>query len=130
MKLRDHPRMYITDLNYDRLQEKSDHPIVKASEKRVRKMAREFVADPSIIVDETGHNYHLIRARRMQTRVLTMLTEYRRTGTGIYLETILKDIRRIAEWEYWSWITWRIADARPEAIFDLSFGHFLWLKGV
>jgi hypothetical protein len=123
MKLRDHPRLYITSSHYDRLQAKSDHPIGKASAKRIRKMAQEFVADPSIIVDKTGHNYHLIRARKMQTRVLTTLTEYRRTGNRQYRDTILADVRRIAEWEYWSWITWRKKDSSPEAIFDLSYGE-------
>ena len=123
MKLKDHPRLYITGAHYARLGERSDHPIVKASAKRVWKMAQGFVADPSITVDETGHNYHLIRARRMQTRLLTMLTEYHRSSQRRYRDTILNDIRRIAEWEYWSWITWRKNDARPEAIFDLSYGE-------
>ncbi len=26
-------------------------------------------------------------------------------------------------WPYWSWITWREGNSRPDAIFDLSYGE-------
>ena len=123
MKLAAHPRLYISDDHYQRASQSSDHPVVRRAAAAVRKMAKRFAGDPTITVDETGHNAHLIRARRMQTRVVTMLTEYKRTGNRLYRDLVVKDVRRISEWEYWSWITWRQADPRPEAIFDLSYGE-------
>ena len=123
MKLIPHPRLYITADHYRRLQQPADTPVLTVASRRVTDLARKFLADPTIIVDETGHNYHLIRGRRMQTRVVTLLTEYRRTGDRRFRNAILADIRRMAKWEYWSWITWRKNDPRPEAIFDLSYGE-------
>ncbi len=123
IKLKPHPRLYLSNQHYDRLGEPTDSTVVKQSIRRVRRMARAFAADSEIEVNETGHNYHLIRARLMQTRVVTLLAGYRLTGKRAYRETILADIRTIANWEFWSWITWRKGDARPEAIFDLSYGE-------
>ncbi len=123
MKLTAHPRLYISEDHYARLRISVDHPVSKKARQLVRELAQGFVADPTIVVDETGHNYHLIRARKMQTRVVTMLAEYKRTGDVKYRKVILSDIERIANWEYWSWITWRKSDARPEAIYDLSYGE-------
>ena len=123
MKLTPHPRLYISQDHVDRLKEPTPSTVVKRSIRSVRKMANGYVDDPAIWVDETGHNYHLIRARRMQTRILTLLTAYRLTGKQAFRDTILQDVRAIANWEYWSWITWRQGDARPGAIFDLSYGE-------
>lgn len=123
MKLKPHPRLYISQDHIDRLGQPTESTVVRRAIRDVRKMAKSFVADRTIRVDETGHNYHLIRARRMQTRVFTLLTAYRMTQKQIYRDALLDDIRTIASWEYWSWITWRKNDARPEAIFDLSYGE-------
>lgn len=122
MDLRPHPRLY-TSLNSDRPSSAPDVPVVKRAVREVRRAARDFLSDPTITVDETGHNYHLIRARRMQTRVVTLLTAYGLNRRTDYRDAVLADVRRIAAWEYWSWITWRKGDARPESIFDLSYGE-------
>jgi len=124
MKLKPHPRLYLWTRQDERLHGgKPEHPVVAAASRRVRQLARTFLADPTIVLDETAHNYHLNRARRMQTRVVTLLTEYKRTGDRRYRDAAMADVRRISEWEYWSWITWRQGDARPEAIYDLSYGE-------
>jgi hypothetical protein len=123
MKLTPHPRLYISQNHIDRLKVPAESTVLKRALRSVRRMANEFVDDPRIRVDETGHNYHLIRARRMQTRILTLLTAYRLTGKKTLRKTILEDVRVIAGWKYWSWITWRQDDARPSAIFDLSYGE-------
>lgn len=123
MKLTAHPRLYISEAHYAKLKTKTEHAVSRQARRNVRTLANTFVEDPTIVVDETGHNSHLIRARKMQTRVVTLLVEYKRTGDQKYRDTILADVERIANWEYWSWITWRQGDARPEAIFDLSYGE-------
>jgi hypothetical protein len=123
MKLKPYPRLYISQSHYDRLREKADHPVLRQARKNLSALANGFLADPLIVVDETGHNSHLIRARKMQTRVITLLAEYKRTGDPDFRSAVLADVARIAAWEYWSWITWRQGDARPEAIFDLSYGE-------
>jgi hypothetical protein len=123
MNLAPHPRLYISADHYRRLRQEPETPVLAAAARRVTDLAQKFLEDPAIVVDETGHNYHLIRARRMQTRVVTLLTEFRRIGDRRYRDEILEDVRRISEWEYWSWITWRQNDPRPEAIFDLSYGE-------
>jgi hypothetical protein len=123
MKLTDYPRLYISDSHYGRLREKAEHKIARNARQNLKLLAKTFLEDTNIVVDETGHNSHLIRARKMQTRVVTLLAEYKRTGDRIYRDAVLADVARIAGWEYWSWITWRQGDARPEAIFDLSYGE-------
>lgn len=123
MKLTDSPRLYISEAHYDRLREKADHAVARKARQNLKALAKTFLDDTTIVVDETGHNSHLIRARKMQTRVVTLLAEYKRTGDQTYRDAVLADVERIAGWEYWSWITWRQGDARPEAIFDLSYGE-------
>lgn len=123
MKLTAHPRLFVSGEHYARLRKPAGHPVPRKALRNVRKLARHFVADPTVAVDESGHNYHLIRARRVQRRVVTLLAEYKRSGDAIFRRAIMADIERIAGWEYWSWITWRRQDSRPEAIFDLSYGE-------
>ena len=89
MNLAAHPRLYISAEHYRRVQQPSHLPILNAAARRVTELAERFAADPTIVVDETGHNYHLIRARRMQTRVVTLLAEFRRTGDRRFRDTIL-----------------------------------------
>jgi hypothetical protein len=116
-------RLYISEDRYSRLSEDTDHPVRRDALRQMKKLADAYVSDTNIEVDLTAHNYHLLRARRMQARVVTLLAEYRRTGRTEFRDMVLADIRRMAEWEYWSWITWRADDPRPEAIFDLSYGE-------
>lgn len=123
MALKDYPRLYISQAHYDGLKEKVTHSVARKARRDLRALAKRFVEDTDIVVDETGHNSHLIRARKMQTRVVTLLAEYKRTGDKTFKDAVMADVNRIANWEYWSWITWRKNDARFEAIFDLSYGE-------
>ena len=70
-----------------------------------------------------SHNGHLVRARRMQRRVVTLLAQWVRTGERRHRDAVLAHLAAMGRWEYWSWITWRRGDARPDAIFDLSYGE-------
>ncbi|MCX7590691.1 MAG: heparinase II/III-family protein, partial [Kiritimatiellae bacterium] len=65
----------------------------------------------------------LIRARRMQGRVLTLILRWYQTGDEQFRSAAVAHVREMAGWRYWSWITWRKGDARPDAIFDLSYGE-------
>ena len=123
MKLTPHPRLYLSSGHYTRLRESTDSAVVKRAVRSVRRQARQYVDDRTVEVDTTRHNYHLIRARLTQSRVVTLLAAYFLTKKAEYREAVLDDVREIAGWEYWSWITWRQGDARPEAIFDLSYGE-------
>jgi hypothetical protein len=123
LRLKPHPRLYLSEAGFARLKDKTDSPVVLRAIRSIRRLAQGYVLDPEIPVDRTGHNYHLIRARKMQNRVFTLLAAYKLTNKRAYRDTLVNDIRRMAGWEYWSWITWRQNDPRPEAIFDLSYGE-------
>ncbi len=123
MKLSNHPRLYLTQGHYNRLNEKVAHPVAKQARHNLRLLAEQYLDDGVIAFDPTVHNAHLIRARKMQSRVVSLLAEYKRTGRAAYREALLRDVKRISEWEYWSWLAMREGDPRPEAIFDLSYGE-------
>ena len=80
-------------------------------------------SDRTITVDLTGHNWHLIRARYAQTRIVTLLVNYGITGERRFRDAAMDYVRDMAGWEYWSWIKWREHNADPDAIFDLSYGE-------
>jgi hypothetical protein len=123
MQLTPHPRLYVNAEDYKRLHNIAKPSMLKTAERQVEAAAMKFVRKPAIDVDETGHNWQLIRARHMQNRIVTLLVQYRRSGQRRYRETLMDDVRRMAEWEYWSWITWRQGNSDPNAIFDLSYGE-------
>jgi hypothetical protein len=98
-------------------------PLLRRAAERLAEMTEPWVADRTIPVDETGHNWHLIRARYAQTRIISLLVRYGLTGDRRYREAALEYVRDMAGWEYWSWIKWREGEADPNAIFDLSYGE-------
>ena len=122
-KLNPHPRLYITADHLQRLHMPAANSALEAAEKIVRADAQRLLGELSITVSEGQHNWHLLRARAMQRNVLALLTEFIRTGDARFRDAVLACVKQMAEWEYWSWITWRKGDARPEAIFDLSYGE-------
>jgi len=90
---------------------------------RVSRDARMYLRGTTIDYDVTTHNAHLIRARLMQKRVVTLLVEWSRTGEERFRLAVLAHVRQMGRWKYWSWIRWREGNAKPEAIFDLSYGE-------
>ena len=123
MKLAAHPRLFITAQHYEELRKPTEHPQLSAAAKETTRRADATLADLNITVDQTSHNWHLIRARRMQGNLLSLLAEYKRTGERKYRGRIIECVEEISRWEYWSWITWRENNAAPDAIFDLSYGE-------
>ena len=69
------------------------------------------------------HNEHLIRAREVQNRVITLLARWVQTGDARFRDAVIAHVEMMDAWEYWSWITWRRDDPDPNAIFDLSYGE-------
>ncbi len=59
----------------------------------------------------------------MQTRVVTLLVEWYRSGEETFKRAAIEHLREMATWEYWSWLSMRKSDTRPEAFFDLSYGE-------
>ena len=71
----------------------------------------------------TTHNAHLIRARLMQGRVVTLLARWIQTGDAAYRRAVLAHVRQMDRWTHWSWILWRAGNRNRDGIFDLSYGE-------
>ncbi len=123
MNLAPSPRLFLTSEHFAHLKTIPDTPLMQQASDLASEMADQFLLDPRIVVDESSHNWHLLRARQMQIRLLTLLVEWKRTGQARYFEGLLADLKRLVEWEYWSWIAWRRGNPDPQAIFDLSYGE-------
>lgn len=123
--LAEHPRLYIGSSELDRL--KSGHvarsPLLKAASRVVRAQADDFVTMPPLRYMRDCHNEHLLRAREVQIRVVTLLTRWQQTGDGRYRQAVIKLIRDMGRWKYWAWGAWRAKDPRPIREFDLSYGE-------
>lgn len=116
-------RLLVSPERWARLRRLPAHPLLDRCASALDALAEEWARDFTITVDETGHNYHLVRARHAQTRVVSLLVQYGRTGDRRFRDAALDYVRLIAGWEYWSWITWRKGDVAYDAIFDLSYGE-------
>lgn len=121
--LSSHPRLYISPEHIARLRQDCRHPTLQKAQETVALQAEEFAPSTVYPWDQTRHNAHLIRARHMQTRILTLLVEWLRSGRQRYRDAAVAHVAQIGKWQYWSWITWRKRDPRPEATFDLSYGE-------
>jgi hypothetical protein len=89
----------------------------------VREKADRAIEGDRVVFDESRQNWPLIRTRHVQCAVFSLLVQYRVTGRSEYREAVLRQLRQMAEWEYWSWSGWRARDSRPEADFDLSYSE-------
>ncbi|MGH7145035.1 MAG: hypothetical protein ACREJ2_13045, partial [Planctomycetota bacterium] len=141
MRLTPHPRLYVSAEQLNRL---SQPPPAGApaylggAAKTVAALAEEFKSSPQFAWVLNTHNAHLIRARKMQTRVVMLLTRWQQTGRAEFRAAALEHVLEMGRWDYWSWITWREHDPRPTAVFDLSYGEnamtlaiaYDWLHGT
>lgn len=118
-----HHRLLVSARRWARLQELPNHRLLRRAAQRLAEMTEAWLRDRTIPLDETSHNWHLIRARYAQTRILSLLVRYGMTGDRRYREGALDYLRDMAGWEYWSWIKWREGNPDPNAIFDLSYGE-------
>lgn len=118
-----HPRLYIGAPELARLAGPDTDPRRVAAARAVRRLASEFAKSPEFDWERNTHNAHLLRARHMQTRIVTLLVEWQRTGAPRLRDAVVAHVRAMGNWEYWSWITWRQDNPEPNAIFDLSYGE-------
>jgi hypothetical protein len=118
-----HPRLYIGKQELARITAPIKDPRRAAAVRAVRRMAAEFAKSPVFEWERNTHNAHLLRARHMQTRIVTLLVEWQRTGFRPLRDAAVAHVRAMGDWEYWSWIAWRQENPEPKAIFDLSYGE-------
>ena len=138
LKLQPHPRLYVGEEEFGRLQKPPRLPLLREAAAKVQRMAEEYLVGPPTPWDRTTHNPHLTRGRRLGNRVTTLLVRWRQTGDERYRAAALAYIVEMGAWKHWSWIAWRRKDPRPEAVFDLSHGEnsstlafaYDWLAGT
>jgi len=123
MKLRAHPRLYIDQTAIERARQRPASAHLRACARHVEAWANQAVESPAFDWERNTHNAHLLRARTMQGRVLTLIVQWLRTDEARYRDAAVEHALAMDQWEYWSWITWRSGNADPEAIFDLSYGE-------
>ncbi|MFW6059943.1 MAG: hypothetical protein ACODAQ_07160, partial [Phycisphaeraceae bacterium] len=98
-------------------------PLLEAATRHVAAAAEQFTASPEFAFNEHTHNSLLIRARIMQSRIVTLLVRWKQTGEVRFRDAVIEHVRQMGRWQYWSWITWRQGNDDPNAIFDLSYGE-------
>ena len=116
------PRLCFTAGHYAALQQPAKSTFHQQLVAGVKQKADHYLREEEIDVDRTGHNWHLVRAFRMQIRLFTLLAQFKQNYDQKYFQAIWRDVERMANWEYWSWIAWRKGESAPDAIFDLSYG--------
>ncbi len=118
-----HPRLYASRLHLERLRLSPAHPALSEAAQKVRRDAAEYVLGEVFNYDEAVHNAHLIRARTMQRRIVTLLVERFRTGQPRFRDAVMRHIGAMDRWTHWSWIAARQGKDHPNDIFDLSYGE-------
>ncbi|NLW50143.1 MAG: hypothetical protein GXY85_04775 [Candidatus Brocadiaceae bacterium] len=118
-----HPRLYVDSEAIERARREPSIPWLRDAARQVAADAQRGARLPDLQWTPHSHNGHLIRARRMQTRVVTLLVRWFQTGQERFRRAALQCVRQMRDWEYWSWIAWRSGDSAPDALFDLSYGE-------
>lgn len=121
--LKPHPRLYATRAQLGRAGQAPHLPVLRAAAEQVAQQADQYVGSPTFAYDEHTHNALLNRARRMQSRVVTLLVRWLQTQEPVYRNAVVAHIQELGRWPYWSWDCWRRRDRRFEAAFDLSYGE-------
>jgi hypothetical protein len=121
-KVRSH-RLLVSAERWARLRTLPKLPLLRQAAARLAESAEPWVDERALPTDETDHNWHLIRARHAQTRIVSMLVRYGMTGDRRYRNAALDYVRDVAGWEHWSWFEWLDRNAAPNATFDLSYGE-------
>ncbi|MFH1567758.1 MAG: heparinase II/III family protein [Gemmatimonadota bacterium] len=121
--LQPHPRLYAGPEHLERLTRVPRHPLLAQVRQALLDAVDDYVASPEFEWKLNTHNAHLLRARRMQSRVLSLLVAWRMTKEERYRRAAVEHVLAMGAWEYWSSITWREGNADPLAIFDLSYGE-------
>lgn len=121
--LASHPRLYLGMPERRRLKGPFRLPLLRAAHAEVARIAEEALAGPRFEWVRNTHNAHLLRARRMQGRVVSLLARWTQTDDARFRDAGLAHLLEMGRWPYWSWIAWRRNQRAPDAIFDLSYGE-------
>lgn len=122
MKLKPHPRLYVGRERLEGLRMRPPRAPLAAAWDAVAERAEAFVRSSAVEFDPGRHNSLLVRAFGMQDRVMTLLVRWFQTGEVRHRDAVVRHVREMAGWKYWSWITWRKRNPDPKAIYDLSYG--------
>ncbi|HJP30488.1 MAG: heparinase II/III family protein [Candidatus Latescibacteria bacterium] len=118
-----HPRLYASGEHLARLRRPPRLGFLAETQKQLLLHATEYLSSPEFDWKLNTHNAHLLRARTMQRRVVSLLVAWHITRHDSYRGAAVDHILAMGAWEYWSWITWRQGNADPQAVFDLSYGE-------
>lgn len=121
--LQPHPRLYAGSEHQARLRRRPRHPVLSTAREQLLAAVDGYLPSPDFEWKRNTHNAHLLRARTMQTRVVSLLVAWRMTDEDAYRRAAVEHVLAMDTWQYWSWITWRQENPEPEAIFDLSYGE-------
>ena len=80
LTLQPHPRLYASIEQIDRLRRAPRQPLLKKARQTLLDMVDGYVASSDFEWKINTHNAHLLRARTMQTRVVSLLVAWRMTG--------------------------------------------------
>jgi len=122
MNFTDHPRLFVDADRLAGLCQPWDAEHQSWSDATVRR-AGQYAKSPQFGWKLNRHNAHLLRARTMQGRVVTLLVAWKITGRDRFRNAAIEHVREMDRWRYWSWIKWRVGEDDPSAIFDLSYGE-------
>ncbi|MBI3829225.1 MAG: heparinase II/III family protein [Planctomycetes bacterium] len=122
-RLAPHPRLYASREQLHRLRKPIALPLLAPAARTVAAQAKAYLKSARFDYDATTHNAHLIRARIMQGRVVTLLTQTLRSGQKRFRDAAVRHIYEMDRWTHWSWIAARNNQHHPNDIFDLSYGE-------
>lgn len=118
-----HPRLYLGPATLERVRQPPRLPLLRAAQQACERKAEQAVLSTEFDFGAPSHNDLLIRARRMQGRLLALLVRWEQTGEPRFRAAVLAHVRAMAAWRHWSWIAMREGKDAPDAIFDLSYGE-------
>jgi len=121
--LKNHPRLYISEREISRIRSSFSIPFLKRAADSLATKAEEYSKSSTFEYPQNTHNEHLVRARYLQNRVISLLVYWVKTDDLKYRNAVIAHLREMSKWEYWSWITWRKGNPAPDATWDLSYGE-------
>lgn len=118
-----HPRLFVTPNAIGHIRDRKRLALLNTVQRGIARLAKEYATRTTVAYPRKHHNAHLLRARTMQGEIFALLAQYLATDEKKYRDNVVKRVRAMGKWEYWSWIKWREGDPRPNSIFDLSYGE-------
>lgn len=124
-QLTNHPRLHVGPDDWARLADTQQDPWFADYVSSTTTLADEGLDCDATMANfkEEGHNWHLVRARRVQMITWSQIVAYRMTGEAKYKDAVMSYVKLMRDWEYWSWIAWRAGVNDSSQLFDLSFGE-------